>query len=241
MSAAVEELTVSVSHVSDGSQASERLARDTGRVAQDSEQSIQEVVNEIGKIATDVQLSASKISDLREKSNRIYDVVNVIREVAEQTNLLALNAAIEAARAGEQGRGFAVVADEVRKLAERTANSTMEISQIIDSIRDGVSDATQTITQSNVSMAKGVDLAKTALGSISTISQQTSLVMAAAQDIANALREQSVASSGIARSVEQIAQMAEQNSAATHSMAGSAKSLDQLAHDLNESVGRFRV
>ncbi len=135
MAATVEELTVSINHVSDNAGEAHDLSSQSGRLAQDGGQTIQASVDSMRSIAGTVQSSATRIGELGEHSERVSSIVSVIKGIADQTNLLALNAAIEAARAGEQGRGFAVVADEVRQLAQRTTNSTQEIAAMIEKIQ----------------------------------------------------------------------------------------------------------
>jgi len=202
---------------------------------------VQSTISEINKIADSVSRSSEVIHTLGEQSTRISSIVNVIKEIADQTNLLALNAAIEAARAGEQGRGFAVVADEVRKLAERTSLSTKEIATMIDAVQHGMQSAVVRMAEGREQVGAGVQMAAKTGESMSRVQVATHQVINVVEDISTALREQSSASSQIAQNVEKIAQMTEENSAAISEVSRSANHLEQLAVALKSSVGHFRV
>jgi methyl-accepting chemotaxis protein len=195
----------------------------------------------MGEVASAVSTAAATIRERENYSKEISAVVNVIREVADQTNLLALNAAIEAARAGEQGRGFAVVADEVRKLAERTTESTHTIATVIDKVQSGARKAAQEMESGVGRVSGGVELAKQAGDSVGGIQSATDRVAGAVVDIGNALNEQAVAVQELARGVERIANMAEENSASVRQTTAAADQLQTLAADLETSVARFRV
>jgi len=196
---------------------------------------------EMSKIAESVNQSSQFIQKLGEDSNQISAIVNVIKEIADQTNLLALNAAIEAARAGEQGRGFAVVADEVRKLAERTARSTEEITAMIASIQSGTQQAVASMQVGSTRVTEGVAMANRAGDSMKQISDGSNQVIAAVIDISSALREQSVASNHAAQNVEKIALMTEENSVVANEIAGESKKLEVMASTLESAVSRFKV
>ncbi len=241
MAATVEQVTVSIAHVSVGAQEALRLSKDSSERSGHGGEIIHRAAEEMIKIAGTVRQTSSSIEKLGEQSNQISVIVNVIKEIADQTNLLALNAAIEAARAGEQGRGFAVVADEVRKLAERTAKSTQEITSMIgiiqDSSRVAVADMAAMVNQ----VDGGVALAQQAGDAITQIKMESGEVTKTVCDISTALAEQSKASNDIAVQIEKVSQMTEMNSVAAEQTSVAAKDLEKLAGEMRTTVNRFKI
>lgn len=241
MAAAIEEITVSIAHVADNSNNAQAMAVEAESQSGQGETAVQNAVGEMNKISDSVGRSTQVIRELGEKSNQISGIVRVIKEIADQTNLLALNAAIEAARAGEQGRGFAVVADEVRKLAERTSTSTQEIAKMIDAIQHCTQSAVEGMEQSSSQVRQGVEMAAQASDTMTRIEASTRQVQDAVKEISSALREQSSTSTQLAQNVERIAQMTEQNGASAKESSQSASHLEDLATMLKAAVDRFKV
>jgi len=239
--AAVEELTVSIDHVGASADDASERARAAGNLAVDSGEGVQSASTQINKVASSVEETAHQIQTLSEHIKQIGNITTVIREVADQTNLLALNAAIEAARAGEQGRGFAVVADEVRKLAERTTLSVQEISTVITTIQSSVSIAVSGMQENCTLVTDVVQSAEAASNSMQGIRNATELVRDAIIGISEAMREQRSASTELSRNVEAIAQMSEENSAAVASVADTASLLVNVSNNLKTAVAGFRL
>ncbi|QNH03558.1 methyl-accepting chemotaxis protein [Pseudomonas sp. B11D7D] len=240
MAATVEELTVSINHVADNANEAHGLSSESGRQSADGGAVIQETLGSMQRIADTVQGAATQIAELGQHSDQISSIVNVIKEIADQTNLLALNAAIEAARAGEQGRGFAVVADEVRLLAQRTANSTQEITEMIKKIQTGTRNAVSNMEVGVQQVNGGLVQAGQAGDAIVSIRAASERVVGVVDQISMALREQTVASQDVARNVERIAQMSMENSEAVSDTSRTAHDLQQLAVSLDKNVAFFR-
>jgi methyl-accepting chemotaxis protein len=241
MAATVEQITVSIAHVSEGAFEALRISRNSGELSEHGGEIIHRAAEEIRKIADTVRQTSTSIENLGEQSTRISSIVKVINEIANQTNLLALNAAIEAARAGEQGRGFAVVADEVRKLAERTSKSTQEVTQMIDTIQTSSRIAVDGMAAMVGQVDGGVALAQQAGEAINQINAGSSQVLSTVSDISSALAEQSKASNDIAAHIERVAQMTEENSASAELSASAASDLAKLADDMRTTVNRFKI
>ena len=241
MAAAVEETTVGIDHISTNAREAREISARSGELSAQGGDLVQTVVVEMGEISRAVTASASAVEELGRRSDEISSIVEVIKEIADQTNLLALNAAIEAARAGEQGRGFAVVADEVRKLAERTGKSTQQISSMIVSIQDETQAAVEAMKAGVAKVGRGVELTSQAGDAMAEVRRGADQVVDVVRDISEALREQTAASTDIARNVETIAQMAEENSAAVAENHATTEQLEKLAAALQSEVARFRV
>lgn len=241
VSAAVEELASSVTEVAKKSTDATKAATDSRKEADEGGQVVTKTVDEINAIAGDVTQSANAVTQLGKKSEQIGEIIKVINDIADQTNLLALNAAIEAARAGEHGRGFAVVADEVRKLAERTTTATEEVAKSIREIQDDTQRAVQTIEAGSQRVTKGVDLARSAGEALSKITAGSQNVTSMVESIAAAAEEQSAAAEQIARSVEQIDSVTRESTQGANQAAQAATVLSQEAEKLRGLVGRFKV
>lgn len=238
---AVEELTVSIDHVSNSSDQAKDEATEAGKIAAIGVADVDDATHQVLEVASSVERSTAQIQTLSEKVQAIGGIATVIKEIADQTNLLALNAAIEAARAGEQGRGFAVVADEVRQLAERTTASVQEIAGMISAIQSGTREAVSSMEHSRDMVGSVAETSKKASQAISSIQSATSVVLEAIGDIANALHEQRLTSVSLAQSVETVAQMSEENAAAVSSVAHTADNLVSVSTTLRKCVSHFRV
>jgi methyl-accepting chemotaxis protein len=241
MSHAATELVRSIDQVEAHATASLQTTQTSFARAEDSQQFIRRMAEEMHRVSDVVDATAAQVDGLDELSHRISSVVQVIREVADQTNLLALNAAIEAARAGEQGRGFAVVADEVRKLAERTSASTEQITTTIADIQTRTRSVSAGMRQVVERVASGATLSREADQSIESIRSGTSEVFAAVGNISALIKEQAESTREIVHRIDMVSNGTADLSASASRSAESAAGLDTLARSLDELSGRFRL
>jgi methyl-accepting chemotaxis protein len=241
VAATVEQASVSVSETAANAKAAADVVEKARAETAQALDIMAATVQNVSRIANLIRESGSNVEQLDQSSQRIGGIVRVIKEIADQTNLLALNAAIEAARAGEQGRGFAVVADEVRKLAERTSKATEEIATLISDIQTRIGGTVTSMQQANDQASESLQLTARAETALHRIGDSSNEVAANVQSIAQAIREQDAAIHQVAVNVEKIAQMTEENSAAASANSETAAQLDGLAGALKASVARFRV
>ena len=238
---AVEEMTVSVSNVADSAEHVSRLSHDGFVRTQHGNESLGKLVGEIEVARKAVNDIASSVTEFMKHTTAITDMTKQVKDIADQTNLLALNAAIEAARAGEQGRGFAVVADEVRKLAEKSAQSATEIDLVTRALGQQSLEVERSIQRGLGSLEAGENM----LGDVAELFSKVGHAVSEANDgvdsITRSVKEHTVGSLEISRHMERIAQMAEQNSHAIQKTSNHALELENLAAGLRGMVARFKV
>ncbi len=239
--ATIEQITVSIAHIAENSQEADSLVGQTGALSVDSAQSVQNVAEEVGKSASAVESLSGLLDRLNLHSQEISGITQVIKEIADQTNLLALNAAIEAARAGEQGRGFAVVADEVRKLAERTGEATLQITGMIDGIRSETSLAVESMQSTLGSVKSGVRMSNDAADKIASIRENMGQVMQKIGEIAHSTREQQNATTAMARSAETITSQMQESDIAMQKATDAVRQLNHMAGYLKQLFSGFRI
>ncbi len=237
---AITEMAASAVEVAQNAQNTVEAAKDVGDKTEEVQKIVQNSVDSIGELSEQLNEAGVVISDLESDVGAIVSVVEVIRGVAEQTNLLALNAAIEAARAGEQGRGFAVVADEVRTLASRTQKSTEEINDMITKLQKGSQSAVTVVRESQEKGLATVESVNKAGQSIQGIVTATLTINDMSMQIASAVDEQSQVSSDLDNSINRIVGAGQSSSTVISEMADKATGLDELAAELNTLVNRFK-
>jgi len=239
--ATLEQITVSISHIAESAHQADDLVNQT-------ENRLGESADNIGRLSGGMESTVSAVRGLEgmlatldKRSQEISGITNVIRDIADQTNLLALNAAIEAARAGEQGRGFAVVADEVRKLAERTAQATLQITGMVDSIRQGTGRALGDMNQTVSAVDDGVNLTREAVNGIDAIRKAMDEVVDKMHEIAHSTNEQHNASNLIAQSTESINGRILENDGSLQSVSDELGRLASAAQQMHDAFGRFKL
>jgi len=240
-SSAVEQLTVSMKQVSNNAEASAEAARRALDAAEQGNRAVRDTLEGMQRIRSSVQATAKRIKALGDRSLEISEIVKVINDITEQTNLLALNAAIEAARAGEAGRGFAVVADEVRKLAEHSRSATKDIAALIKAIQAETNDAVVVMEEGTKEVEIGArlaDQAGRALDAISSVVRQSAELV---QEISLASKQQVRGTEGVANAMQIISNITRQTSQGARQTARTVEQLVHMSEQLNEALSQFRV
>jgi len=241
VASSVEEMTRTILENTKNVSIAAETAKEAGKKALDGGSVVNETIEGMNKIAEVVKKSAGTVQALGKSSDQIGEIVQVIDDIADQTNLLALNAAIEAARAGEQGRGFAVVADEVRKLAERTTKATKEIASMIRQIQKDTGEAVDSMEEGTTQVEKGKTLAQKAGMALKEIVDGSQKVVDIVSQVAAASEEQSSAAEEISKSIEAISSVTQQSAAGTQQIARAAEDLSRLTLSLEDLVNQFTV
>ena len=240
-STGAEEMSATAAHMSQSAQGVATQAQSAVTAAMQGNDIVTHSVTSMSQLGETIRMSAEHIHQLGERSEQIGQIVRIIEEIADQTNLLALNAAIEAARAGEQGRGFAVVADEVRKLAERTTKATREISETIRTIQDDTGQAVTAMKKATGETQSGIELAQSAGQRLNDIVAAVKAVTGMIQQIAGSIDEQSTAAQHIAHNIEGLAQVVRQNEGGLGQISEATGSLAKMSTDLQRVVGSFKL
>ena len=238
---AVEQMVATITQTSQHVVGTNDAAKTAGTLANSGKQVIEDTINVMKRIEEVVGESSNIILELGESSGQIGEIIQVINDIADQTNLLALNAAIEAARAGEQGRGFAVVADEVRKLAERTTSATNEIEEMVTKIQKNSQNAVEAISKGNDEVSKGMGEAVKAGSSMEQIVKSSNEVLDISSQVATASEEQSATAEQISKSINGINTVAQESAIGIQQVAGAANDLSQLAEKLQDLVQSFKL
>jgi aerotaxis receptor len=239
--AAIEQVTVSIGEVAAHAKTTMETATHTGEVSREGAQITKNASKTIGSLADTVRQSAEQVESLGQRSEEISRVTGVIKEIADQTNLLALNAAIEAARAGEAGRGFAVVADEVRKLAERTTRATQEIAKMTQSIQSATQTAVNGMRSGAQQVSEGVHLVNATEESLRQINLEMARTTEMVGEISHASNEQQSAMIELAQNVERVANMTEQNVEVVNQTSNTVDYLNSVIVRMRKAVTQYGV
>lgn len=241
VASAVEMMSIVVYDVTRNSSNAAKSATEAAELAARGGAVVAETINGMNKISQSVNRSASTITVLGERSEQIGEIIKVINDIANQTNLLALNAAIEAARAGEQGRGFAVVADEVRKLAERTTSATKEIGDMIKNIQEETRNAVESMESATKEVEAGVNLANQADESLKQIMRSVQSVMDMVQQIAESAKQQSTTGEDVSSNLQQISDENQRTANVAQEYYGTTREMNILSEELKSTIAAFRV
>lgn len=241
VASAVEEMTKTILETTNNAGKAAEVSNNYGNIAKEGGQVVNETINGMNRISDVVKKSAGTVQQLGRNSEQIGEIVQVIDDIADQTNLLALNAAIEAARAGEQGRGFAVVADEVRKLAERTTKATKEIATMIKQIQRDTEEAVVAMQQGTDEVEKGKRLADKAGDSLREIISGADSVVEIITQVAAASEQQSATSEQISKNIEAISSVTQQSAAGVQQIARAAEDLNRLTNNLENLISKFKI
>jgi len=241
VSTAITEMSASINEVAQNTELGANSAQNAAIKATDGSQAVQQTISSINLLATNIEQAADGVNTLKENSNNITNILDVIKGIADQTNLLALNAAIEAARAGEQGRGFAVVADEVRTLAQRTQDSTLEIQSMIELIQNGIEGVATSMTESQHCATTAVECSEQAGEVITEINTSVKEITDMSSQIAAAVEEQSVVSEEVAKSIVNISDVANDSARGARVLAQAGARLSAMSKEMRIIIQHYQI